>query len=73
MTNNERRAIDRAYECIRQHSELGRIFKKDLILLESYENNGVIRSARVKDQYSGRTIACGETKDSYYEAVIVKV
>lgn len=72
MTNTERRTIDRAYECIKQHPELGRIHKKDLIPLESYENNGFVRTALVKDIYSRRTIACGETKNSYYEAVIVK-
>ena len=71
VTKEAQRAIDRAFECLKKHPELGRVFKKDLVALESHESNGLVRTALVRDKYSKRTFACGETSYSYFEAVVV--
>ena len=73
MTKAEKHAIDRAWDCVKKHPELGRIHKKDLTALESYEDNGLVRTALVRDKYSGRTIWTGETKYTYYEAYVMDI
>ena len=65
-----KKEIDRAWECIKRHPEIGRIYKKDLIPIESYEKDGLIRTVLVRDAYSKREIFTGESNDSYYNAVV---
>jgi hypothetical protein len=72
MNKTERRTIDRAWECIKKHPELGRVYKKDLVALESYETNGLIRTALVRDRYSKRDIWTGENERTYYEAYVME-
>jgi hypothetical protein len=71
MTKSERDTINRAWECIKNHTEIGRIFKKDLVPLESYSSNGLVRTATVKDKFSKRVFACGESESegTYYAVV----
>jgi hypothetical protein len=69
-TKQERATIDRAYECIKKHPELGRIYKKDLVPLESCCDNGLVRNFTVRDNYSKRIISGGQTSYTYYHAAV---
>jgi hypothetical protein len=73
MTKTAQRTINRAFENIKKHPELGRVYKKDLVALENFESNGLVRNATVLDIFSGRTFACGQGPYSYYEAVEIEV
>ena len=71
----QRDTINRAWECIKKHPELGRIQKKDIAPLESSSSEGLIRTFLVKDSYSGREIFGGESSrhGTYYHAEIREV
>jgi hypothetical protein len=72
MTRAERDCVDRAFQCIKRHPELGRVYKKDLIPLESYSSEGLVRTVLVRDKYSKRLISCGETNGDYYSAEVAE-